>query len=403
MSYHRVMARSLAVLLWLCGGCGACHEGSTLAEGAADASIDGARGDFLSRPTLHSMYRCGHRIGVGRARFRGEVRLLLDGNPVTDPKEVHDPAHTEFTLDEISGVDQLDETQVWTAQQRIDGGPWSEPSEAVSPRDYATDYPDGLPAPGVAFRPLYECAQAIAVWGHLPGATIHVQRSAGAAFDLVGNALGWTSTVTATPFGAGEQVSVAQSLCGEMSAWSEAVAGPLTVSAEPSSILPGAVPLLYDQQQLIEVLVTQGTSHTLTSSIAGPLPMLGSWGAPARLVDLDAILGRPISARETIQIDQALCGVRSTGISAPARSCDELPAVAAVAPREGDVEVILSGEVVPGSTILVWSVDEAREIGDSSGGIINVVRPLVRGELLRVTQQLNESCRSPRPSETVVR
>jgi hypothetical protein len=104
------------------------------------------------------------------------------------------------------------------------------------------------------------------------------------------------------------------------------------------------------------------------------------------------LLGRGIELGETLEVEQALCG-DSTGIatSAPALSCDLLPAAEIVPPSGGDREVVLVGGVT-GSIVRVWS--GGQEIGDSSGNAINLVRPLVSGESLQLMRELNDGCRA---------
>jgi hypothetical protein len=92
-----------------------------------------------------------------------------------------------------------------------------------------------------------------------------------------------------------------------------------------------------------------------------------------------------------VTVEQALCDGSSVGMSPAGLACSLLPAAEVVPPRAGQTEVILTGEYIPGSTTRVWSVTDDKEIGDSSGPVINV-RPLVAGEILHVMRALGTTC-----------
>lgn len=343
--------------------------------------------DFLSPPTVLPMYLCATQIGVSRARLGAEVELLLDGVPVGSA-DVRDPDLTVFDLGALDGVEELTSDQRWTARQRIDGGPWSADSEDVYPVDVTEAYPSGIPAPAIVPTPVYDCAQAIAVT-HLPGATLHVERSIGANFEWLGTPSGYSVVRPATAFAVTEQLSVTQSFCGAPSMTSETV----TVDPEPYPIGPPVVPDVYEEQQLVLLTaLTHGTTQNLTSSVAGPFASLSSWPTPVRSVDVGSLLARPLDLGEALEVTHGLCDSFASGTSAPALSCDSLPPAEIAPPVEGDVEVIVVGEAVPGSTIRVWV--DGEEIGDSSGNVINLSRPVGAGETLQVMRELDADCRA---------
>ena len=84
---------------------------------------------------------------------------------------------------------------------------------------------------------------------------------------------------------------------------------------------------------------------------------------------------------------------------APASSCSLMPPAEITGPRAGDTEVELLGSQVLGSHTRIWSTTE--EIGDNGGSVIELKRPLLANELIRVVREL-AGCQSQSHYQYVV-
>ncbi|MCR6653640.1 MAG: hypothetical protein NVV73_20025 [Cellvibrionaceae bacterium] len=70
------------------------------------------------------------------------------------------------------------------------------------------------------------------------------------------------------------------------------------------------------------------------------------------------------------------------------QECDDIPAPKIRIPLAGETFVIVT-EAVPGARIQVYA-SNGTELGDGSGNVITLNRPLIAGEELRVTQSIDE-------------
>jgi hypothetical protein len=343
----------------------------------------GGKPQFLSPPTLQGVaYDCAQTIEVNNVALHAVVTVTVNGTSYTQTaNNVH---HITFTLSAPLAVGD-----VITAVQSI-GGMTSAPSTLVV-RDHWLDYPMGLPAPTINPELVHECADVISV-AHVPGSTVTVYSSAGTSPVGGAGASGWTAFWPGSrPFIVGDTFQAEQKLCpteptSPMSDVVTAVSAPSTLpvpTLDPSRAYAG--------QELINInnLVNGArTKFNVSGAFAGELDSPISWWTNFNLA---WTLGRVLNTGDTVGAETRLCKAAST-TSIPVSKCEELPAPRIETPLLPGATAVVMAVQQPGARIRIYDASGA-EIGNGSGIVINLSRPLAVGDALRVVQELG-ACRS---------
>ncbi len=319
------------------------------------------------------LLRCGESVTV--KGFVSGARIHIFVNGVERAAEVGlDPeGHT------VRLPMQLAQNEIVTATQEVDAVQ-SGPSPAVRVVDYLEAFPGGLPQPGIPFLPLYNCGIATAVDQLPPGGKLTV-------FDQVNRSDARTTIGSTTGVAALQPIAVSPAFVQDhfVSAQSQICDVPSTFSAEqqvqrePATSPTPHVTGMYESGQIITInQLMNGAKVTINAGGA----TIGGGGAPAEHVRFG--LSRALVAGETVDIRQQLCATVGDG-SGIVQPCSSLPAPRIAAPWAGD-DVIHVIDPVPGSRIRVYAA--GAEIGDGGGSEIRLIRPLVDGEELIVTQSL---------------
>lgn len=334
---------------------------------------------YVSPPQIvEPLYGCASKVAVRNSILDAKVTLLLNGTPVAD-KISAGPGNLEFDTPVLSVGDKV------AAYQEIDGAV-SAPSPEAIVRDYKIDYPSGLPEPTIDPALIYECAEIIAV-RNVPGATLTVWTDSANDVSVI-SSTGWTGVWPGKrPFNVGYRFEATQKLCDEtspMSVPAYAVTAPATLNAP--SFDP---PVIYPGQALVNF--SSLINGAWTSVFENTVGNIGQFTTPISWFpnfDVRPGLGRPIIYGDVITAGMALCDKSPTNETPPAGKCEEMPAPRIETPRAGDTFVIVS-QSVPGARVRVYD-SGGNEIGDGSGTIITLSRPLIAGETLTVTQQVGE-------------
>jgi hypothetical protein len=340
---------------------------------------------FISPPmVLGPLYACATAVAVGGAVLDAKVSLLSNDVEVATIY----PARSPFRID-FMGLQKLEPGQVITAIQESDGA-ISAPSAPVTVRDHTVDYPAGLPKPFVDPSTVYECAEVISV-RHVPGATVTVFTNGRDPRSFISS---WDWTIvhpSGAPFSVGDEFTVNQTLCTDKSDISD----PPAVRARTGPTAPLLVPILKPpsivagQELLFIENIVEGANVTVEETSS---PWSGTFSTPVNWkpdFDIKIPLGRPLRPGDSIRLRQELCS--SIGDWSPGdqvQPCKNLPAPLIETPIAGNDFVIVA-ESLPGARIMIFD-SAGVEIGDGSGTVIFLSRPIIAGETLIVVQQLGE-------------
>jgi hypothetical protein len=335
---------------------------------------------FVSPPSLQAVaYDCAEAVEVSNVILDATVTLSVNG---TSYVQVADNVRLEFMLSSPLKVGD-----VITASQSING--LTSATTSLTVRDHNLDYPNGIPAPAVYPDLVYECADVIAVT-HVPGARVTVDSSVTSPVSYVG-ATGWTGFWLGTQFRVGDKFIAQATLCPNepSSPWSPtvyAVTAPTTLP--PPVFNPQRA---YEGQRLISIAnLTNGarTRFDVSATFAGLLDSPISWWND---FNLSSNLGRPLAAGDIVSAQSELC-VKAPPVDISVSTCGGLPAPRIEAPILDGATAVVVALAQPGARIRVLDASGA-EIGNGSGTVINLSRPLVAGERIFAVQELG-ACRS---------
>ncbi len=334
---------------------------------------------LISPPQIiEPLYACATMVSVKGAIYGAKVTLLINGVDVGS-LIAHSTVMETFNVPDLAVGDQVETYQEFA-------GVISAKSALVVVKDHQVDYPAGLPAPNMDPTLIYECANNIAV-RHVPGAKLTVYSDGGSPVT-VSTSTDWTSVWPAVrPFYVGETFEAEIQLCKDkspLSAKANAVAAPASLPA-PSFVPPA----LYPGQTLVSLQnLVNGTKTTIGEMGTGDLTSIQvpiSWWPD---IDVATPLGRPLQSGDQLTARQELCTKGPESETPPAGKCEELPAPKIQQPIDGDTWVVVT-ESVPSARIHIYDAGGA-EIGDGSGTVITLTRPVVAGEFLTAVQQVGE-------------
>lgn len=338
--------------------------------------------NFLSPPVvLAPLYACAEMVEVSGGVY--DAKLVVRRNGADLPGvQVKQPSSTIVAVGPLVIGDVID------AYQEVNGLK----SDLSVPRtvgDHTVAYPSGLPEPTIDPTLIHQCGRTIAV-RHVRGAavTVYTNGAAPAAYMTGGD---WTNLPPAIrPFILGDAYSADQRLCADTSKPS----GDEVAVAEPAPLpAPVAKPLPpVSGQRLITV---ENLPHgALTEVTGGGAGLLSSFSTAVSFmpeIDVASALGRALQPGDGLAVTATLC-TSVKGDPFEVAPCRDLPPPEIAQPFVGDVSVTVLTSV-PSARVLVFDASAA-EIGDGSGALVGLSRPLVQGDVLTVTQELDAECRS---------
>ena len=154
-------------------------------------------------------------------------------------------------------------------------------------------------------------------------------------------------------------------------------------------------PTFYAGQKNMRIAsIVEGATIHVSELNMNPVGTVDSWPVTEYHFDIEGStsaprLGRPLNVGERLRVSQTLCSQTVTIETLPSDNCERLPPPRIAPPMVGNDFVIVT-QSLPGATIRVWSQTE--EIGDGTGPLLRLKRPLILGENLRVVQQFNDQC-----------
>lgn len=349
---------------------------------AAGETVDGVPADSSSNARKIAVY--GGVLGA-------TVRLSVNGEERAVQLDVRNPGLIEFLV-ELKIDDVVTATQEW-------GGAKSLPSQPVTVTDVMVDYADGLPAPRIRPTKIYECANLIQV-GHVPGVRVSVSVNGANPFSVLTATGNTIFPPGKAPFEVDDVFVAEASMCQLTSPPSVSV---LAQSAPADITVPiVSPPLPFAGQELMNFEnLTHGARTRM--DLSGDSTEIGfDWPLDKRRnFDIAKTIGRTLSASDNWTLEHTLCGKTTT--TEPLRGevvCSDLSAPAIEIPV-ADMTSVLLIDAVPGARVRIYDSSN-EEIGDSSGDIINLSRPLVSSEVITAIQQVGD-CISHQGYQVTVR
>lgn len=333
----------------------------------------------ISAPlVIGPLYGCATRVAVQGAVRGAEVVLQVNGRQA-GRRQARDPAEEVFAIAPLRPGDRVEALQVFRGARSS----WS-PSVLV--RDVRQDYPHGLPPPDIDPVLIHECANTIAV-RHVPGAVLTAYRNGQAGGSLV-TGTSWTAVRLGTsPFAVGESFAAEVSMCGAsspMSATQQAVKAPAsvpTVMLEPNSVYEGQALLNFTN-------LLNGARVEPEIAGVGALRPVSTPISRYRNYDVERQLGRTLQSGDALTVRQSLCRTGDAPRVYRAQSCKDMPVPEIESPSPGDMEIVVNASL-PDARVRVHDAF-GEELGDGSGSVILLNRPIRAGDIITVIQQLGD-------------
>jgi hypothetical protein len=328
---------------------------------------------LISPPSLDPAWQCGTAVVVRGFIATATLDVQVDGVTVVTnfPGGFPVPNGAKVPL-----PNPLTAGQTIRARQKF-GGATSSWSAAVVARDHTVDFPAGPPRPEINPAPVYECGARTGVANLLVGSDVWITADAVEVGRVNGAAAHQGVNVTPA-YALGQQVLAFASLCNDPSppsALQIAQPGPMPMP------VPGFLPVYDGGQQVTITNVVNGASLTLSRNGIVQFSFL-SWGYQ-HLVGLNP----PFSTGETLSVTQQLClndppSGPGTTVVLP---CSSVPAPGVAPIQTGDTSITLTS-FVSDAEIKVF-VNGAK-VGDGSGPVVQLTKPVVGGDTVDVIQVL---------------
>lgn len=335
----------------------------------------------LSPPNIVTpLFQCAKSVYVDNYVDGADVEVRINDVVVDTLNSISGTEPVEFL-----GIGELQDGDVVQARQRIDGS-WSELTRAITTDEFTEMFPDGLPAPTIDPSTVYQCASQVAVRYAIPGFDVEVRVNGDDPVSTTSFAGHKSVTPGKTPFELGDRFTAQVFACSDTSPISNGILAQRP-SIETLTIPTIKTNSLYESHRFITVTgLTYGSNSEVLTSGGGSV---GAFSTPISWKNFK--LNGPMTAGEQLVIGQELCEFSSQPSFAQAPSvlsCSALPAPAIKDPLPGQdfVEVI---EPILGARVRVYDAD-ANEIGDGTGGVIILTRPLKKDEFINVTQQTGD-------------
>jgi hypothetical protein len=345
-----------------------------------EVNLPDDKGHISPPIVIDPLYACATKVAVRGSIYNAKVTILVNSAAVLPSRIAKNPNFEEFVVPNLKAGD------IVTATQEISGSPPAT-SAPITVRDHHVDFPSGLPAPEVDPKLIYECADLVAI-RNVPGATLTLFTNG--AFPSSGVAsTGWTGLFGGKrPFAIGDDFTAQQALCTDTSVLSP----PKVAVAVKEPNIPGPTfnpSVTYSGQQLVTLETLVNGSHTnvreATAGSLGDVTTPVSWFPN---FDVATPLGRALNAGDRLQASQALCSKGPPTETPPTVRCESLPAPRISHPIVGNNYVVVT-QSVPGARIRVYDAGGV-ELGDGSGTIIVLTRPLTGADTITVVQQIGE-------------
>lgn len=327
---------------------------------------------FVTPPTIiEPLYQCANQIAVRGSHFNADVALFINNIEQATIVSAREP--DELTFAGLTPLLAGDKIKV----RQLKEGSWSDFSPIAIVSNHQEDYPNGIPAPFIEPKIIYECASVIAV-RHVPGAklTVFVNGDNPQTFQT---STGWTQiTPGKIPFEVGDQFTVEASLCDESSPLSsgvKAIAAPTTFPT----------PKILDLTAGMEIVRIEDLIHgaKVTLEVFGT-GEIGSFSSATTAKNF--VLASPLNSVDQLEAIQKLCDINVRIKSPTLKECKSLAAPSIKVPIDGENFVIPTSFVI-GSTIRI-NDELGIEIGDGIGSPIMLSRVLVEGEIISIVQEL---------------
>lgn len=329
--------------------------------------------ELISPPILKvPLYACADVIVALSFLPHADLEFEIDGASFTRTGAFPEPDGQPFGL-----PDPLVAGSEVRARQHHDGltSGWT---AVFTVRDHTVDYPAGPPRPQINPSPVHECGARTGVSNLLTGCTVWIDGN-GTERGRVRGAKEHQGVNVNPDYGT-EDVQAFASLCDDRSPGS--VVHP--TQPPPSPLPTPAVDQTYENQEQIRVVNLANGARFNVVHEGNDLGWWRTWGG-AHFVGLG-----PLAAGDVIEIKQRMC---PGDPESPTGTTTTQPCSALTAPKVGPVQAgdqaVTMVEQVPGAIIRVYGGDQS-EIGEGSGPVIALVRPVEHGETLSVTQSLGD-------------
>jgi outer membrane protein assembly factor BamB len=355
---------------------------------------------FLSPPILQApIYACSQSVVV-RGFVPGAIlNVLVNGTlpPAGSVTSWLSEGQNILVAAPFSGGEQI------TATQTV-GGVTSGPSNTVTVVSHTIDYPTGLPPPRLDPVPCFACGRAVGLADYVPGALVRVfteNRRADGTFDPpveVGQVRDFRYAFVNPAFVRDAHAWATQELCASVSLPSFVE----IVQATPATI---PVPILDPVHEGVGIVtafnpgrtgLVHGADINVFTNTQPPPGRVGGQPTPGGAGQQVGI--SPVAALGDYWPTQGLCANVSTGTRTATVPCALQPPATIRPPLPGDTQIELL-RYIPGARILVFA--DGVEIGDGGGPVLNLGRPLARGETLVVLQRIG-TCDSRQVYQIVV-
>jgi hypothetical protein len=351
------------------------QEGPGTVVPAERLDLEEPKGVISPPYIVEPVYGCSKLVVVRGFIPHAEIEVSVDGAAVA--------TIVDAGLGVPSGVavglpQELAVGQVVTALQRF-AGAQSDPSPPVTVRDHHLDFPAGLPQPKIDPPPLYECGVATAISNVLVGSTVWLTADGNevARLDAGGT---WIGTYVNPAFSLGQKVLAFASLCADESPPS----APITTQAHPASLpTPTIDPVIAGAEMIVVRSLVNGARLRVYRDGTPE----GTWAACCPAVS--ATLGSPLLAGQVITVSQQLCpgDPESPEGTTTVLPCSTLGVPVVKQPQAGDTKVQLL-DFVSGARVKVFL--NLVKVGDASGPIVLLTKPIGLGDVVHVRQELGD-------------
>ncbi|MGF1599109.1 MAG: hypothetical protein ACFCVK_19675 [Acidimicrobiales bacterium] len=329
--------------------------------------------ELISPPILAApLYACAEVLVVLSFLPHAELEFEIDGATFTRTGGFPEPDGQPFAL-----PDPLEAGWQVRARQHHDGrsSAWT---ALFTVRDHTVDYPAGPPRPQINPAPVHECGSRTGVSNLLTGCTVYIEGN-GIERGRVNGAKEHQGVNVDPDYGT-EDVQAFASLCDDRSAGSALH----PTQPPPSPLGEPAIDTNYENQEQIRVVnLANGARFNIVHN-GTDLGWWRTWGG-AHFVALG-----PLGAGDTVEIKQRMCpgDPDSPTGSSTTQPCSALPAPKAGPVQDGDQNIVIT-EQVPGAVVKIYGGDLVK-IGEGTGPVIALVRPVAHNETLYLTQSLGD-------------
>lgn len=327
--------------------------------------------EVISPPYVEEpIYECGTSIVVKGFLPHAKLELDISGNILSDQATYSEPNGHKFdNLVPLIAGQQIRARQI---RNNI-VSPWS---PVVIVKSLKEDFPNGIPRPRINPAPIYVCGARTGVSNLLNGANVWIETNTDGEVGRV-NGCSEHQGINVNPeYKKNQQVIAFTELCGDISESTTHDTIPYSGTLPTPSIDD-----FYEGGEQIRITnVVNGAKFTVERPSQGTISSGRTWGG-AHLVNVNpAILNG-----ETFIVKQSLCsGDESDSGKKDSRPCSDLPIAIPLPFQVGDIFIRISNPV-PSAIIKIFA--DSEKIGESSGSIIYLTRPISDGETIYIIQQ----------------